>query len=185
MHALKFYGSRTGRQNWYSAAWGLCGPHEWTYDFSSNSPGTARTGPGSVMWLRHQLYAVHTPLKRRIRNDQVLIRDVTRSIALSSMRHVCGIFSTHAPLIRSWYRIWEILVPEMFYQMSSRSCCVSVHFFVRRTSVVASPASGTAASQCWLHQSTQVLDYYQGGGYLMPLFDWPAMPRRSYGVRKK
>ena len=58
MHALKLYGPRTGRQNSYGAARGPCGPREWTYDFCSkqpvNSPGTARTGPGSVMWLRHK-----------------------------------------------------------------------------------------------------------------------------------
>ena len=54
MHALKLYGPRTGRQNSYGAARGLCGPREWTYSFCSNSPGTARTGPGSVMWLRHE-----------------------------------------------------------------------------------------------------------------------------------
>ena len=57
MHALNFYGPRTGRQNSSGAARGPCGPCEWTYDFcskqSGNSPGTARTGPGSVMWLRH------------------------------------------------------------------------------------------------------------------------------------
>ena len=58
MHALKLYGPRTGRQNSYGAARGPCGPREWTYDFCSkqpvNSRGTARTGPGSVMWLRHE-----------------------------------------------------------------------------------------------------------------------------------
>ena len=57
MHAFKLYGPRTGRQNSYGAARGPCGPREWTYDFCSkqpvNSPGTARTAPGSVMWLRH------------------------------------------------------------------------------------------------------------------------------------
>ena len=57
MHALKLYGPRTGRQNSYGAARGPCGPREWTYDFCSkqpvNSPGTACTGPWSVMWLRH------------------------------------------------------------------------------------------------------------------------------------
>ena len=57
MHALKLYRPRTGRQNSYGAARGPCGPREWTYDFCPkqpvNSPGTARTGPGSVMWLRH------------------------------------------------------------------------------------------------------------------------------------
>ena len=57
MHALKLYEPRTGRQNSYGAARGPCGPREWTYDFCSkhpgNSPGTARTGPGSVMWQRH------------------------------------------------------------------------------------------------------------------------------------
>ena len=53
MHALKLYGPRTGRQNSCGATRGPCGPREWTYDFCSkqpgNSPGTARTGPGSVM----------------------------------------------------------------------------------------------------------------------------------------
>ena len=57
MHALKLYGPRTGRQNSYGAARGPCGPREWTYDFCSkqpgNSPGTVRTGRGSVMWLGH------------------------------------------------------------------------------------------------------------------------------------
>ena len=57
MLALKLYGSRTRRQNSYGAARGPCGPREGTYDFCSkqpgNSPGTDRTGPGSVMWLRH------------------------------------------------------------------------------------------------------------------------------------
>ena len=57
MHALKLYGPRTGRQSSYGAARGPCGPREWTYDFCSkqpvNSPGTARMGPGSVMWPRH------------------------------------------------------------------------------------------------------------------------------------
>ena len=58
MHPLKLYGPRTGRQNSYGAERGPCGPREWSYDFCSkqpvNSPGTARTGPGSVMWLRHK-----------------------------------------------------------------------------------------------------------------------------------
>ena len=57
MHALKLYGLRTERQNSYGAVQGAYGPREWTYDFCSkqhgNSTGTARTGPGSVMWLRH------------------------------------------------------------------------------------------------------------------------------------
>ena len=57
MHALKLYGPRTGRQNSYGAARGPYEPHEWTYVFCSkqpvDSPETARTGPGSVMWLRH------------------------------------------------------------------------------------------------------------------------------------
>ena len=51
MHAFKLYGPRTGRQNSYGAARGLCGPREWTYDFCSKQPGNS-TGPGSVMWLR-------------------------------------------------------------------------------------------------------------------------------------
>ena len=51
MHALKLYGHRTGRQNSYGA---IRGPHGRTI-FVQNSPGTARTGPGSVMWLGHYL----------------------------------------------------------------------------------------------------------------------------------
>ena len=46
MHALKLYGPRTGRQNSYVSGRTI---------FVQNSPGTARTGPGSVMWLRHNL----------------------------------------------------------------------------------------------------------------------------------
>ena len=54
---IKTLGARTGRQNSHGAARGSCGPRLWTYDFCSkqpmNSPWTARTGPGSVMWLGH------------------------------------------------------------------------------------------------------------------------------------
>ena len=53
MHALKLYAPRTGRQNSCGAARRPCGPREWTYDFCSkqpgDSPGTARSGTGSVM----------------------------------------------------------------------------------------------------------------------------------------
>ena len=59
MHASKLYGPRTGRLNSYGAARGSCGRREWTYDFVQNSPGTARTGPGSVMWLRHKIVRVN------------------------------------------------------------------------------------------------------------------------------
>ena len=59
MHALKLYGPRTERQNSYGAA---RGPREWTYDFCSNSPGTARTGPGSVMWLRQTCIHMHATM---------------------------------------------------------------------------------------------------------------------------
>ena len=50
MHALKLYGPRTGRQNSYRASVGPVSGHT---IFVQNSPGTARTGPGSVVWLRH------------------------------------------------------------------------------------------------------------------------------------
>ena len=54
MHALKLYGPRTGRQNSYGSARDPCGPREWTYDFCAKQPGNSPgTGPGSVMWLRH------------------------------------------------------------------------------------------------------------------------------------
>ena len=59
MDALKLYGHRTGRQNSYGAARGpyghrvRTGPVSGRTIFVQNSPGTARTGPGSVMWLRH------------------------------------------------------------------------------------------------------------------------------------
>ena len=53
MHALKLYEPRMGRQHSYGA-----GTSEWTYGLCSkqpvHSPGTARTGSGSVMWLRHK-----------------------------------------------------------------------------------------------------------------------------------
>ena len=65
MHALKLYGPRTGRQNSYGAARGPYGPREWTYDLCwkqpGNSPGTACTGPGGVMWLRHYPGASRLP----------------------------------------------------------------------------------------------------------------------------
>ena len=58
MHALKIYGPYTRRQNSYGAARGPHGPREWPCDFCSkqfvNNPGTARTGPRSVMWLWHE-----------------------------------------------------------------------------------------------------------------------------------
>ena len=54
MHALKLYGPHTGRQNSYGAARGRAGPVSGRTIFVQNSPGTARTGPGSVMWLRHK-----------------------------------------------------------------------------------------------------------------------------------
>ena len=52
MHALKLYGSRTGRQNSYGAARVSYGPREWAYYFCSKQAGTARTGP-DVMWHGH------------------------------------------------------------------------------------------------------------------------------------
>ena len=52
-HALKLYGPRTGRQNSYGAVRARAGPVSGRTIFVQNSPGTARTGPGSVMWLRH------------------------------------------------------------------------------------------------------------------------------------
>ena len=59
MHALKFYGPHTGRQYSYGAARGPCGRTIFFSKQHVNSPGTARTGPGSVMWLMPQSY--HTP----------------------------------------------------------------------------------------------------------------------------
>ena len=38
------YGPRTGRQNSYGAARGLCGPREWTFDFCSKQPGNSPYG---------------------------------------------------------------------------------------------------------------------------------------------
>ena len=52
MHASKPYGPRTGRQNSYAAR---AGPVSGRTIFVQNSPGTARTGPGSVMWLTQAL----------------------------------------------------------------------------------------------------------------------------------
>ena len=50
MHALKLSGTRTGRKNSYGATRGPC---DFCSKLPGNSPRTARTGPGSVMWLRH------------------------------------------------------------------------------------------------------------------------------------
>ena len=49
MHVLKLYGPRTGRLNSYGA-----GPVSGRTIFVQNSPGTARMGSKSVMWLRHK-----------------------------------------------------------------------------------------------------------------------------------
>ena len=63
MNASNLYRPRTGRQNSYGAARGPYGSREWTYDFFSKQPGnitgTARAGPGSVMWLRHKWYLLN------------------------------------------------------------------------------------------------------------------------------
>ena len=48
MYALKLHGPHTGRQNLYDTA--RTGPVSGRAIFVQNSPGTARTGPGSVMW---------------------------------------------------------------------------------------------------------------------------------------
>ena len=50
IHVLKLYGPRTGRKNSYGAA---RGPYDICSKLPGNSPRTARTGPGSVMWPRH------------------------------------------------------------------------------------------------------------------------------------
>ena len=67
MHALKLY--ETVREAKFFV-WGPYRPREWTYNFClkqpGNSPGTAHTGPGSVMWLRH-----YWPFVRGIHWSQV------------------------------------------------------------------------------------------------------------------
>ena len=54
MHALKLYGPGTVRQNSYGATRGLYRPVSPRTFFVQNSPGTARMGPRSVMWLGHK-----------------------------------------------------------------------------------------------------------------------------------
>ena len=56
MHALKLYGPvREGKIR--TAPHGArAGPVSGRTIFVQNSPGTARTGPGSVMWLRHYVW---------------------------------------------------------------------------------------------------------------------------------
>ena len=44
MHALKLYGTRTGRQNSYGVARVPCGSREWTYAFSSKQPRSSPYG---------------------------------------------------------------------------------------------------------------------------------------------
>ena len=111
------------------------------------------------------MYAVRTPLAPWIRNGRVLKRDIIRSgIVIHTpyaphVRHPCAIDSQ---LIRN---TCEIVAPEMFTKPSRRSCRVSVHFFVRRTSAVASPASGTGGltyhdlqySLLWNHDERDVV----------------------------
>ena len=67
MHALKFNGPRTRGQN------SRVVPVSGSTIFVQNSPGTARTGPGSVMWLRHYLNtnAIHA-LYIYLVNDSLL-----------------------------------------------------------------------------------------------------------------
>ena len=55
MHALKLYGSCTGRQNSYGATRVSYGSREWTYDFCLKQPGNstyreARGGGGGALW---------------------------------------------------------------------------------------------------------------------------------------
>ena len=50
MHALKLYGSRTGRQNSYGSARGV----DVRFLFKTAREQPVR-GPGSVMWLRHKV----------------------------------------------------------------------------------------------------------------------------------
>ena len=119
---------------------------------------------------------MHASLAPWIRNGQVLIRDIKRSgIAIHApnaphMRHPCAI---DTQLVRN---TCEIVAPERFHQTISamllrictffrtpyerggvagqwRVCVcvcggVSVHFFVRRMSAVASPASGGCVCVC-------------------------------------
>ena len=85
------------------------------------------------------MYAVHTPIAPWIRNGQVLLRDIMRSgIAIHAqyVPHVLYPYAVDTQLIRNRCKI---VAPEMFHQT------VYVHFYGRRTSVVASPASGTGA----------------------------------------
>ena len=129
MHALKLYGPRTGRQNSYGAARGPCGPREWTYEFCSkqpgNSPGTARTGPGSVMWLRHYLhYLVHLASQRThgasitsllFQND--VVASFWRNSEFAGMLHcreldralsnMCLRCFTHVQCA-AWYHLWQV-----------------------------------------------------------------------------
>ena len=89
MHALKLYGPRTGRQNSYGTAWGPFGPREWTYDFCSkqpgNSPGTARKGPGSVMWLGHYstVYSDADQWKHQSSASLAFVRGIHRGPVIS------------------------------------------------------------------------------------------------------
>ena len=54
MHALKLYGPRTGGKIRTAPHGARAGPVSGRKIFVQNNPGTARTGPGIVMWLRHE-----------------------------------------------------------------------------------------------------------------------------------
>ena len=53
MHTLKLYGPVRGGKIRTAPHGVRAGPVSGRTIFVQNSPGTARTGPGSVMWLRH------------------------------------------------------------------------------------------------------------------------------------
>ena len=75
-----------GRQNSYGAA--RASPMSGRTIFVQNSPGTARTGPGSVMWLRHNLWSCGSLVDKSISmsppslttRDTVLISTCTNGI---------------------------------------------------------------------------------------------------------
>ena len=88
MHALKYYGPRTGRQNSYDAARGPYEPREWTCDFCSKHPGKSPNGARECD-VTGALALDETIVIWRVCNDQEL-----PTISLQSYCYRCNAIDT-------------------------------------------------------------------------------------------
>ena len=91
MQALKLYGPRTGRQNSYGASPGPCRAREWTYDFCSKQPGTAREQParGLGVWCDWGITRKTFPL-----DDVIMTWVIAKSCLVQNIN--CGAITTRS-----------------------------------------------------------------------------------------